>query len=93
MKKIATCATKGGVGKTTLTANHDAIIASRGRRVLLAQADPQPLLSSFCQTVESSGKTGLTEFLTSSRIPEPAQTGIEGLYTITSDDPQGSLEY
>ena len=93
MKKIAICATKGGVGKTTLTANLGAIIASSGYRVLLVDADPQPSLSSFYQLVESSGKTGLTELLTSSRTPEPAQTTIEGLDIITSDDPQGSLEH
>ena len=93
MKKITICATKGGVGKTTLTANLGAIIASRGHRVLLVDADPQPSLSSFYQLVESSGKTGLTELLTSSRPPEPAQTTIEGLSIITSDDPQGSLEH
>ena len=93
MKKIAICATKGGVGKTTLTANLGAIIASSGYRVLLVDSDPQPSLSSFYQLVESSGKTGLTELLTSSRTPEPAQTTIEGLDIIASDDPQGSLEH
>ena len=93
MKKIAICATKGGVGKTTLTANLGAIIASSGYRVLLVDADPQPSLSSFYQLAESSGKTGLTELLTSSRTPEPARTAVEGLHIITSDDPQGSLEH
>ena len=92
MKKITICATKGGVGKTTLTANLGAIIASRGHRVLLVDADPQPSLTSFYPIVESSYKTGLTELLTSSSPPEPARTTIEGLYIIPSDDPQGSLE-
>ena len=92
MKKIAICATKGGVGKSTLITNLGATITSSGYRVLLVDADPPPSLSSFYQLAESSGKTGLTELLTSSRTPEPAQTTIEGLHIITSDDPQGALE-
>ena len=93
MKSIVFCATKGGVGKTALTANLGAIIASRSHRVLLVDAGPQPSHSSFYQLLESSGKTGLTELLTSPHIPEPAQTTIEGLNIIPSDDPQGSLEH
>ena len=93
MKKITICATKGGVGKTTLTANLGAIIASSGHRVLLVDADPQPSLSSFYQIAESTEKTGLTELLTSALTPEPARTTIGGLYIIPSDDPQGSLEH
>ena len=54
MKKIAICATKGGVGKTTLITNLGAITASSGYRVLLVDADPQPSLSSFYQLAESS---------------------------------------
>src|SRR5205814_5729609 len=44
---------KGGVGKTTLTANIGAELARRGRRVLLVDLDPQASLSfSFYRPVE-----------------------------------------
>ena len=84
--------------KCTATRNNStrgkrALTASSGYRVLLVDADPQPSLSSFYRLVEGSGKTGLTELLTSSCTSEPAQATIEELYIITSDDPQGSLEY
>ena len=62
MKKIAICATKGGVGKTTLTANLGAIIASRGHRVLLVDADPQPSLSSFYQSSKVRERPDLLNF-------------------------------
>lgn len=37
--------TKGGVGKTTITANSGAILADMGQRVPLVDADPQQSLS------------------------------------------------
>jgi len=44
---------KGGVGKTTLTANIGAELAARGRRVLLVDLDPQASLTfSFVQIEE-----------------------------------------
>lgn len=39
--------TKGGVGKTTLTANISAVLADIGLRVLMIDADVQPSLSKF----------------------------------------------
>jgi chromosome partitioning protein len=43
---------KGGVGKTTLTANIGAELAARGRRVLLADLDPQASLTFSLYQVE-----------------------------------------
>ena len=47
MKKIALFNHKGGVGKTTLTVNIAAAITKLGKRVLVADADPQCNITSF----------------------------------------------
>ena len=92
MKKIAVCATKGGVGKTTLTANLGAIIANPNRRVLLVDADPQPSLSSYYDIEKTPETTGLTSLLTTDAQPVPARTSVKNLDIIISDDPSGALE-
>jgi cellulose biosynthesis protein BcsQ len=46
-KRIALFNHKGGVGKTTLTVNIAAALASIGKRVLLVDADPQCNLTSY----------------------------------------------
>src|SRR5438445_5764727 len=45
MRVVAVMNYKGGVGKTTLTANLGAVAASRGLRVLLLDLDPQTNLT------------------------------------------------
>ena len=92
MKTITVCSTKGGVGKTTLTANLGAIIANAEYRVLLVDADPQPSLSSYYAVDQSPDSTGLTDLLTSDKRPSPARTSVKNLDIIVSDDPTGSLE-
>ena len=60
---IATiCSSKGGVGKTTLTANLGALLSDMGMRVLIIDADKQPSLSSYYPITErsSDGFTSLT---------------------------------
>jgi cellulose biosynthesis protein BcsQ len=47
-KLIAVCNLKGGVGKTTLTANLGALLAKRGYRVLLVDLDYQQSLTTLC---------------------------------------------
>ena len=42
---ISIISTKGGTGKTTLTANLGALMADCGYRILLIDADVQPSLS------------------------------------------------
>src|SRR5699024_4755437 len=44
---VTVCSTKGGVGRTTLTANLGGFLADAGYRVLLVDADIQPTLSSY----------------------------------------------
>ena len=92
MKTLTVCSTKGGVGKTTLTANLGAIIANTEYRVLLIDADPQPSLSSYYAVDQSPDSTGLTDLLTCSKRPIPARTSVKNLDIIVSDDPTGSLE-
>ena len=46
-KRVAVFNHKGGVGKTTLTANLAAALAEKGKRVLLLDTDPQCNLTSY----------------------------------------------
>jgi chromosome partitioning protein len=55
MKVVAVANNKGGVGKTTVTANLAAGLADRGKRVLVIDLDPQASLTkSFFTTDETS---------------------------------------
>ena len=90
--KITVCATKGGVGKTTLAANLGGIIAGRGKRVLLIDADPQPSLTSYYRLAAGDHDSGLTNLLAGELSPAPRRTSVENLDIIVSDDPSGSLE-
>ncbi|MEV4535522.1 AAA family ATPase [Asanoa sp. NPDC049518] len=57
MRVVAVMNYKGGVGKTTLTANLGAEIASRGHKVLLLDLDPQTNLTFCFYTVEEWRET------------------------------------
>jgi chromosome partitioning protein len=53
MKVVSIMNNKGGVGKTTITSNLAAYIASKGKRVLIIDIDPQTNLTfSFIKTLE-----------------------------------------
>jgi chromosome partitioning related protein ParA len=90
--KITITSTKGGVGKTTLSANLGAILADLGQRVLLVDADVQPTLSSY-YPLEQRSRNGLSHLITTASTGDIiSQTSIKGLDLIYSDDPQGKLE-
>jgi chromosome partitioning protein len=67
---IAVANHKGGVGKTTTTANLGAALALRGRRVLLIDLDPQGNLTSAFG-LEKEGQHTVAEALLDRRVPLP----------------------
>lgn len=68
MIKFTVISTKGGVGKTTLTANLGALLADMGLRVLMIDADVQPSLSKFFALSNPKPAHGLTEVLTAGEV-------------------------
>ncbi|MBK1734869.1 chromosome partitioning protein [Halorhodospira abdelmalekii] len=98
--KLCICSTKGGVGKTTLTANLGAYLANLGQRVLLVDADVQPTLSSYFP-LALTGEKGLTSLIvegeTGSTVSTIESDAIDlgnscSLDLILSDDPDGALQ-
>jgi chromosome partitioning related protein ParA len=89
---ITICSTKGGVGKTTLSANVGGFLACAGYRVLLVDADIQPTLSSYYSLAERA-PNGLYSVVTTGRIADAvSKTSVNNLDIVISDDPDGSLE-
>lgn len=88
---LTICSTKGGVGKTTLTANIGGYLASLGKRVLLVDADVQPALSSYYGVIEDTGH-GLVRLLVKGDLVNTINTTPAGCDLIYSDDPEGGLQ-
>lgn len=99
MIKIAVVNPKGGVGKTTLTANLGALLAALGIRVLMVDCDVQPALSSFFDISkyapcgETGRPQGLTKLLVDGAVSGDviSHTHYENLDIVISDDPQAKL--
>lgn len=93
MKKIALFNHKGGVGKTTLTVNIAAALASLEKTVLLVDADPQCNLTSFYleetvleQMLEESDDNGSGETLWSAVKPvAQGRGGVVGIPEVQID--------
>lgn len=85
--------TKGGVGKTTLTANLGALLADMGLRVLLVDADVQPSLSKFFPLSPPQPVTGLTDVIVRGEVAAASitPTVFPNLHLVASDDPEGRL--
>ncbi|MCK0753602.1 ParA family protein [Chromohalobacter japonicus] len=93
MRVISIISSKGGVGKTTTTANLGGLLAAAGFRTLLIDLDTQPTLSSYYPLAHDA-PGGIYELI-ALNITEPEQiissTTIEGLDLITSNDSLGQL--
>lgn len=85
--------TKGGVGKTTLTANLGALLADMGLRVLLIDADVQPSLSKYFPLSPPQPVAGLTEVIVRGEVIAESitPTVYPNLHLVASDDPEGRL--
>lgn len=88
---VTLCSTKGGVGKTTLTANLGGLLADLGQRVLLVDADIQPTLSSYYE-LEHRAPRGLRALMTESELAESISRTAVGCDIVLSDDPHGDLQ-
>ena len=93
MIKFTVTSTKGGVGKTTLTANLGALLADMGLRVLLVDADVQPSLSKYFPLATPQPSAGLTEVIVRGEVTAACITAtvFPNLDIVVSDDPEGHL--
>ena len=84
---VAIANTKGGVGKTTTTANLAALCADLGQRVLMIDCDKQGSLSKYFG-LQTRAPNGLSYALTRRRIDGTciSSTSIERLDLIRHDD-------
>ncbi len=88
--RISIVSTKGGVGKTTLTANLGAILADLGKRVLLVDADIQPTLSSYYPLADQAPH-GLVDVIEAGDLTDSTSVTTVGCDIILSNDPAGKL--
>lgn len=91
---ISIVSTKGGVGKTTTSANLAGILADFGMRVLVIDADVQPSLSKYFEITERAPQ-GLSAVIKRGGIVQEdsiSRTAIPNLDIIYSDAPDGSLQ-
>jgi len=93
--RISVISTKGGVGKTTLTANLGALLADLGLRILMIDADVQPSLSKFYPLAVARPAAGLTELIVRGELTDACITATmyQNLDIVVADDPQGNLPY
>lgn len=84
-RRIAVIAQKGGVGKTTVTANLGAALATLGHRVLLVDCDPQGSLAAALG--QEATKPGLGEVLagTATAVEAVRPTAVTGLDLLPAD--------
>lgn len=85
MRRIAVINQKGGVGKTTTVANLGTALAMNGRRVLLADLDPQAHLTLNFGTDPAASEISIYEVLTESGRLRRAMTRVrDNLWLVPS---------
>jgi len=93
MRVVSVISTKGGVGKTTVTANLGGLLADAGLRILLLDLDSQPTLSSY-YSLEHVAPAGAYELIALNLTDPPhiiSRTRLDNLDLILSNDHQGQL--
>ncbi|MCS3470127.1 chromosome partitioning related protein ParA [Pseudomonas sp. JUb42] len=93
MKIASVISTKGGPGKTTVTANLGAFCAESNLRTLLVDLDTQPSLSSFYR-LEHEAPGGTYELISQNQTRADqviSRTYIPNLSVILSNDPHNQL--
>jgi chromosome partitioning related protein ParA len=93
MKIASVISTKGGPGKTTVTANLGAFCAESNLRTLLVDLDTQPSLSSFYR-LEHEAPGGTYELISQNQTRADqviSRTCIPNLSMILSNDPHNQL--
>jgi len=93
MQVMSIISTKGGVGKTTVTANLGGLLADADLRVLLLDVDVQPTLSSYYE-LECRASGGVYELLAFNERRLDvlvSRTAIPNLHLIVSNDHRGEL--
>lgn len=93
MQVVSIVSTKGGVGKTTTTANLGGFIADAGLRVVLLDLDIQPTLSSYFALSKraAGGIYELLAFNEQSADRVVSHTAIANLDLVLSNDDRGQL--
>ncbi|MDF9434682.1 ParA family protein [Salinicola sp. LHM] len=94
MRVSATVCSKGGVGKTTSTANLGGLLADAGFKVLLIDLDSQPTLSSYYELTHPA-PGGVYELLATDLVDLDqiiSRTSIPNLDIVVSNDYRNQLQ-
>lgn len=93
MEIASVISTKGGPGKTTVTANLGAFCAEAGLKTLLLDLDTQPSLSSFYPLLHEApgGSYQLIAFNDANPANVISRSEIDNLSLIVSNDPNNQL--
>lgn len=92
-KIIGIVSTKGGVGKTSVTASMSAVLADMGQKVLMVDGDFQQSLSTY-YNIEEKAPNGIVELITKINPHNcVSKTSIKNLDIILSNDPKSKLLY
>lgn len=89
----AVVSTKGGVGKTTVTANLGGLLADQGIKTLLIDGDVQPTLTNY-YAIDEIAPAALKELITNPNVqPDDVVSEIsKNLHIVYSDDPGAELQ-